>query len=80
MPLNIKIMGINQDRVTFMIDAEYDGRQLEFKQNTFSMSPGETLTIRLEARLPGKSPWEIEATPEEYQYDPQTEQTLYKIE
>jgi len=66
MPFNLKIMGIDGQRVTFMVDAEYRGQHINFNRSTFSMTPGETLTLVLNVNIPGYEDEvkEMEITPD----------------
>lgn len=89
MPFNLKVLGISGDRVTFGIDAEYRGQHIHFDQATYSMGPGETLTMKLNAQIQGfggvpDQETELEARPDGgYHFSPEPPPEiplLYKVE
>lgn len=65
MPFNLKVMGVDGQRVTFMIDARYRGQEIRFNQSTFSIEPGQTLTLTLNVNVPGyEDVTEMEISPD----------------
>lgn len=79
MPLKITVMGIQGDRVTLGISATFQGSEIKFDRNTFSVETGAELNFIMSARLQsgGIQTEAGELIPAETEI---AHQSLYKIE